>query len=1174
MNVGITQQDSWEVISAYFEEKGLVQQQIDSFDDFIRNTVQEIVAESPDLLIKPQVQSSYLSLEQQRQPSWLRISFGQLHLATPIIMEKVGAPVDMYPRDARLRNLTYSAPMYVDVTKTIIMQPNTPEQKEEVQVMQKIFIGKIPIMVRSSFCHLHGLGEADMVRYDECPHDQGGYFIINGSEKVIVAHERMANNLIYVYPRKPSEKFSFVAEIRSTAELSQKSSSQLYIGVMTHNGRVEVTMPYIKHPIPLFVVMRALGMKSDGEIVERIVYDMGDMEMLETLRPSVHAGDGMREQIDALDYIGKRGAPAGSGHDARINYARGILQREVLPHVGVGAEFEQRKTFFIGYMVHRLMLAKLGRRIIDDRDHYAMKRLDMSGPLLAVLFRQLFRRMTDDVKKTVYKELQNGKEPNITRAIKPSVITNGLKYALATGNWPQQKAGGTGGVRSGVAQVLNRLTYVASLSHLRRINTPMGREGKLAKPRQLHNTHWGMVCPSETPEGQACGLTKNLALMAYVSVSNTSLAVREFCKEFGVVDLDQVTKDDLVSAVRVFVNGEWLGVHRQADNLVMRLRKLRRLHDAIAGETSVVYDMLMQEVRISTDHGRALRPLYVVEKGHVLVKRSHIMRLHERNRPDVENPFTWTHMVRQGLVEYLDVAEEETSMIALFVDEIAQARVDRTAIIRTHTHCEIHPSMILGVCAAVIPFPDHNQSPRNTYQSAMGKQSMGIYTSNYQQRMDAIAHILYYPQKPLVATDAMRYMHFNELPAGCNAVVAIMCYTGFNQEDSVLMNQSAIDRGLFRSVTYKTYQDKEKRDQATSTPEKDEMIDEFEVPNPKLCSGMKFRNYRNLDSYGLAPPGTKVTGDDIIVGKTTLLPASAVSAPSNLRSNVCVKRDASKSVQPTEVSVIDDVMVSTTADGVRMVKIRTRSVRVPEIGDKFSSRHGQKGTMGMSYRQEDMPFTIEGITPDIIVNPHAIPSRMTIGQLVECLTGKVAAMVGEIGDATPFTNVAVEDYCNALHQCGYQRHGNEVLYSGMSSKQVHSQIFIGPTYYQRLKHMVQDKVHARARGPMSALVRQPLEGRGRDGGLRFGEMERDAVIAHGSAMFLRDRTFENSDKYRLHVCKLCGLAATSNTLAGKVYCKQCDTERPDDIDLIDMPYAMKLLIQELMSMSVAVRVFK
>jgi DNA-directed RNA polymerase II subunit RPB2 len=663
-------------------------------------------------------------------------------------------------------------------------------------------------------------------------------------------------------------------------------------------------------------------------------------------------------------------------------------------------------------------------------------------------------------------------------------------------------------------------------------------------------------CPAETPEGGACGLVKNLALMAYVSVNSSAEPVKQFCEEFNVESLEEIRPSDVCTATKVFVNGEWIGIHREPGELVANLRSLRRQFQGIVGETSVLHDFMAGEIRVYTDQGRALRPLYIVEQGRLLIRRRQIVELAQR----AETRFGWSQLVAGGFVEYLDVQEEETAMIAMFVDDVHKGREDAHAVIRSHTHCEIHPSMVLGVCGSIIPFPDHNQSPRNTYQSAMGKQAMGIYITNFQLRMDTMAHLLFYPQKPLVTTRSMEYLHFRELPAGINCVVAIMCYTGYNQEDSVLLNQSSVDRGLFRSAFFRTYSDEEKRDASAAAQAdlaSDGIVEQFEKPARETTLGMRRRNYDKLERDGLVAPGTRVTGDDVIVGKTTLLPPSG----DNVRARAQTKKDSSQQLRSTETGMIDEVILTTNSDDVRFVKIRTRSIRVPQIGDKFSSRHGQKGTCGMLYRQEDMPFTVEGITPDIIVNPHAIPSRMTIGQLVECVMGKVAALMGEEGDATPFTEASVDSFCDALHKCGYQQRGNEVLYSGHTSRQLPAQIFIGPTYYQRLKHMVDDKIHARARGPVSQLVRQPLEGRGRDGGLRFGEMERDCIIAHGAAMFLRDRTFENSDKYRVHVCNLCGLIAIADLRKQMFLCRRCNNKT--QISQVELPYAMKLLLHEL-----------
>jgi DNA-directed RNA polymerase II subunit RPB2 len=612
-----------------------------------------------------------------------------------------------------------------------------------------------------------------------------------------------------------------------------------------------------------------------------------------------------------------------------------------------------------------------------------------------------------------------------------------------------------------------------------------------------------------------------------------------------------------------------MGIHRDSVTLHTNLLAMRR-GGQLKHEVSIVRDIRERELRLFTDAGRVCRPLFIVDRDSQTIGLRHedIQMLEEKK-------LVWDELLSMGIIEYVDAEEEETILIAMGPEDLENARkyvnqaelvadltvhnreaTDPSARIKSsnwssnYTHMEIHPSMILGVCASIVPFPDHNQSPRNTYQSAMGKQAMGIYLTNYQLRMDTMANILYYPQSPLAATQAMRYLRFAELPAGQNAIVAILCYSGYNQEDSVIMNQSSIDRGLFRSLYYRAYTDTEKMVGM-------QKVETFEKPDRDETLRMKMGpsdRYAKLDSDGLITPATNVNGDDIIIGKTAPIPPD--SEELGQRSALHTKRDVSTPMKSTEQGVVDQVMITTNADGLKFVKIRIRSTRIPQIGDKFASRHGQKGTIGITYRQEDMPFTAEGITPDIIINPHAIPSRMTIGHLVECLLSKLATLTGREGDATPFTELTVESVSQLLRQRGYQSRGFEVMYHGHTGRKLQAQCFFGPTYYQRLKHMVDDKIHARARGPLQILTRQPVEGRSRDGGLRFGEMERDCMISHGIAGFLKERMYESSDAFRLHVCDQCGLMAVANLKKQEFSCSIC--RNSTQISQIYIPYAAKV----------------
>lgn len=1190
----ITPEDCWTVISSFFHKKGLVSQQVDSFDEFIHTSIQELVWEDSTLILEQPAQHTSESDNINKK---YEISFGKIYLSKPTMTESDGTTSQMFPQEARLRGLTYASPLFVEMDKKTYEKKDdeanwrkVDDSSESIESEddRRVFIGRVPIMLRSKYCLLKDLTEDELYNLKECPYDMGGYFVINGSEKVLIAQERSAANIVQVFKKSAPSPVSHVAEIRSALEKGSRLISSMQIKLYGRDDKaasrtIKATLPYIKQDIPIVIVFRALGIVPDGDILEHICYDPNDWQMFEMLKPCVEEGFVIQEREVALDFIGRRGNAIGIRREKRIQYAKDILQKEFLPHITQKEGFEHRKAFFLGYMVNRLLLCALDRKGQDDRDHFGKKRLDLAGPLLANLFRILFRKLTRDIYRYMQRSVETGADFNLKIAVKAQTITSGLKYSLATGNWGEQKKAMS--ARAGVSQVLNRYTYSSTLSHLRRTNTPIGRDGKLAKPRQLHNTHWGLVCPAETPEGQACGLVKNLSLMSCISVGTGSEPVVQFLEEWGLEPLEDYIPHQAPDATRVFVNGVWLGIHQDPAHLAATFKQLRRSGE-ISPEVSIIRDIREKEFKIFTDAGRVYRPLFIVNENEetnqkeLALKKENIERLLNSEYEDEnmdEEPYDWDSLLSSGIVEYVDAEEEETIMIAMQPEDLdpeplddeylanpdPNKRIKAQSSTHTYTHCEIHPSMILGVAASIIPFPDHNQSPRNTYQSAMGKQAMGVFLTNYNVRMDTMANILYYPQKPLATTRSMEHLKFRELPAGQNAVVAIACYSGYNQEDSMIMNQSSIDRGLFRSLFFRSYMDHEKRVGMS-------IVEQFEKPNRSNTLRLKHGTYEKLDSDGLIEPGVRVSGEDIIIGKTT--PIAPDVEELGQRTVYHTKRDASTPLRSTENGIVDQVLITTNADGLKFVKIRMRTTKVPQIGDKFASRHGQKGTIGVTYRREDMPFSAEGIVPDLIINPHAIPSRMTVAHLIECLLSKVSSLSGYEGDASPFTDVTVDAISKLLREKGYQSRGFEVMYNGHTGKKLMAQVFFGPTYYQRLRHMVDDKIHARARGPVQILTRQPVEGRSRDGGLRFGEMERDCMIAHGAASFMKERLMEASDAFRVHVCGICGLMSVIAKLKHNQFeCRGCKNKI--DIYQIHIPYAAKLLFQELMAMNITPRLY-
>jgi len=1102
--------DFWVLMNAFFEEKGLVRQHLDSYNRFIKETLQEIVNEVGEIV--PEIPT-------------FKVRLGRIVVKAPEVVEADGSKKSVYPMEARIRNLTYSAPIQLEMIPVNIDSQGIEMEGEAVFV----YIGRMPIMLRSERCLLYNLSDEDLIKHGEDPRDPGGYFIINGSERVLVTREDLAPNRIICEKSSKSQTSTHEAKVFSTAQGFRAPVTL----EMRRDGELRLSFPSVPGKIPLVIVLRALGIIKDKDIME-LVSDQMDIRRvlipsLEKAIPLYVAKDEEATIKNALDYIGKRVA-VGQTKEYRLRRAGQVLDKYLLPHIGRDENSRIKKAYYLGQMTQKLLELSLKKREEDDKDHYSNKRLKLAGDLLTSLFRVAFLQLTRDIKYQLERTSGRGRQANIRTAVRADVITERLRHALATGNWV--------GGKTGVSQLLDRTNYISALSHLRRVVSPLSRSQPHFEARDLHPTHWGKICPSETPEGPNCGLVKNLALMSYISVGTNARRVEDLLINFGVQPIEELRYQAYKKGARVFLNGILIGIHTEPNFLISQIRQKRRAGE-IDHEVNIAYYVDTNEIQVNCDAGRARRPLIIVENGIPRLKKEYIDKIKS-------NEWKWSDLIIHGIIEYLDAEEEENTFIAMSLNDIKSET----------THVEIEPSTILGITAAIIPFPEHNQSPRNTYEAGMAKQALGLYCANYKLRVDTRGHLLHYPQIPIVKTKAMDAIGFDQRPAGQNFIVGVISFQGYNIEDALIINKASVERGLGRSSSFRCYEAEERK-----YPGGQE--DKFEIPERSVRGYRAAESYRHLGEDGIIEPEVEISGGEVIIGRTS--PPRFLEEYREFDLPAPTRRETSINMRHGETGIVDRVILTETVDGNTLVKVKVRDQRVPELGDKFASRHGQKGIIGLIVPQEDMPFTEDGVVPDLIINPHAIPSRMTLGQVIESIAGKVGALRGEQVDGTAFQMKSGELY-KELQKLGFKYNGREVMYNGVSGEKYKADIFIGAVYYQKLHHMVSDKIHARARGPVQILTRQPTEGRAREGGLRFGEMERDCLVGHGAAILLKERLLDESDKCQVYICEECGMLAVYDRNRDRYYCPKCGEKTI--ISNITISYAFKLLLQELMSLGI------
>lgn len=1066
------------LIKTYLKEHSLVESNITSFNNFINHRMQEIIEELNETMPKEDIE----------------IRMGKIKVKRPQIVEADGSSHLITPSEARIRGLTYSAPVSVEIT---IKQLGQMESHE-------VEIGKIPIIVKSEVCNLHGMNREQLIENYIDPLEPGGYFIINGNERVIVMTEDLAENQ------------AFIEKSRSGIMLrlfSKRGSYRIPISITdTNEGIVEVSFSRFRN-IPIIIILKALGLTKESDIAKYIGKEN------DSLIVNLYEYANIQSEEDAMMAIAEKTSLQGTKKEI-LDRIKQRLDSYFLPHIGLKKENRIEKAITLCKLIKQFFVAKENPSNLTDKDHYANKRVRMSGDLLADLFRININILLRDIMHSLQKIQKRKKFYSIKTIAKSTLFTHRIESAIATGNWI--------GERTGVTQNMDKTNYLAILSQLQRVSSMLPGEQENFLARTLHPTHYGRFCPVETPEGTEIGLRKNLAILAKIS-TRTDITDEKMVK---ILTEAGMKKEMESKGTDIFFNGRFVGYVTDPKKFIAELKERRRRSE-VPLELSIRYNDSLDNIILSTEVGRVLRPLIIVDNGKPRLSEEHIRLLRE-------NSMKWDDLIKNGIIEYLDASEEENALVALEQKDLSPEK----------THLEIDKVDLLGIVTSLVPYANYDQSSRLNRGSKTQKQGLGLYAANFLCRIDTDVNILHYPQKPIVRSYI--YDILNVHPAGQNVIVAVMTHEGYNIEDALILNKGSVDRGLGRSTYYRPYT-------STELNYAGGLKDEICIPEKDVSGYRTEENYRFLEDDGIAFPEAKMGSGDVVIGKTS--PPKFLSEAREI--SIKAKKESSSIIRQEEEGVIDSIFITQDNQGNKVVRVKARDLRIPELGDKFATSHGQKGVIGAIIPENDVPFTSKGIKPDLIFNPHSIPGRMTVGYLIELLAGKVGSLSGKIMDGTGFSGQKIEDLEKQLEDMGFRDDGKETVYNGITGKMMKLKIYVGCMYYLKLKYMVGNKMHARASGKVTLLTRQPIEGRAKGGALRLGEMEQQALVAHGASLLLKERY--DSDKVILHICTKCGSVAIEDTIRNKLTCPLCNSQ---DIEPVEISYAFKLLVDEIQGLHI------